>query len=319
MFGGRKANYEEAPEESTLDNLSKKLASDLRTNIRKLANHPCMSREWLEMADSLQKISNVAAMEQRMPKRAEESTLWEREELTVRFLLEEGKLNMCLRVLNEFKSSTRNVATRRALIDKGSRELSVPADELERRLEAFEQNLGLLLSCAFKSVESLQTLDTPLLIKHCGEVFSFVVEDSESMLGKTGVSLERCQETLCLSYLLSMARKFEALANEDRIMDLVEEHKVLPNLTSFLHRFHGLYKAALPSFLVDALDFLTLACDTEHFSTHKSKHFPKDEQMKLAWELRAAFIDEQLVDLAARKRFQPLLDTLNQFKNKLRL
>eukprot|EP00276_Gloeochaete_wittrockiana_P010956 CAMPEP_0184656382 /NCGR_PEP_ID=MMETSP0308-20130426/16467_1 /TAXON_ID=38269 /ORGANISM="Gloeochaete witrockiana, Strain SAG 46.84" /LENGTH=271 /DNA_ID=CAMNT_0027093493 /DNA_START=184 /DNA_END=999 /DNA_ORIENTATION=+ len=270
------------------------------------------------MSDSLQRIANIAVMEQKLPKKSDEGTLWEREELTVRFLLEEGKLNMGLRILNDFKSATKSVALRRSLVQKASEAQNVPADDLDRKMDAFEQNLGLLISCALRSVESLQTLDIPLLIKHCGEVLSQSADDPEGMAGKTGQALEKCQETLCISYLLYIARRFEVLANEDRIMQLVDDYSVIPALISFLHRYYALYKTHTEP-LSNAIQFLALAFDTEAFQTHKDKYIPNPDLMRKACEIRGFFIEDLLVDLNTRKKLLPLLDNLSQFKRKLGL
>jgi hypothetical protein len=60
-----------------------------------------MSKEWLAMVESLQHISSIAVMEQKLPKQAGQDvmTLWDKDDMAVRMVLEEGKLNMCLRVL----------------------------------------------------------------------------------------------------------------------------------------------------------------------------------------------------------------------------
>ena len=61
------------------------------------------TQEWLGLTDSLQHIANVALLEHRLPRDSEDSTLWEGEELTVRYMLEEGKLNLCLRLMEDYK------------------------------------------------------------------------------------------------------------------------------------------------------------------------------------------------------------------------
>lgn len=68
-----------------------------------LGPYTLFSRDWFDMVESLQHLTNIALMEQMLPKAQPNATLWERDELTVRFLLEEGKLNLCLRLLVEFK------------------------------------------------------------------------------------------------------------------------------------------------------------------------------------------------------------------------
>ena len=58
------------------------------------------------MIESLQHIANVASMEHRLPRDVNDSaTLWEGDEQTVRFLLEEGKLNLCVRLMREYSQT----------------------------------------------------------------------------------------------------------------------------------------------------------------------------------------------------------------------
>ncbi len=46
-------------------------------------------------------------------------------------------------------------------------------------MQVYEQSLGLLLRCAFQSVETLQTLDFPLLLQHISEVLTFGIGHPE--------------------------------------------------------------------------------------------------------------------------------------------
>jgi len=94
-------------------------ASDLRDHVRKLRGHTMFSPEWVKMVESLQYVAGavqpspnprirgdlltvlpslpligIAAMEERLPQRSgkhEVQTLWEGEELAIRYLMEEGK------------------------------------------------------------------------------------------------------------------------------------------------------------------------------------------------------------------------------------
>ena len=90
MFS-RKNAYETTDKSKgqNLDEMSRKLAVDLRKHVRRLEMLPHHTKEWLGLTDSLQHIANVALMEHRLPREGE-STLWEGEELTVRYMLEEG-------------------------------------------------------------------------------------------------------------------------------------------------------------------------------------------------------------------------------------
>ena len=99
------SKYEASTDVDTLDNLTSKLAADLRKHVRKLDHYPPYTKDWLGLSESLLHISNIALMEHRVPREGgnDDSTLWEGDELTVRFLLEEGKLNLCLRLMHEYK------------------------------------------------------------------------------------------------------------------------------------------------------------------------------------------------------------------------
>ena len=62
-----------------------------------------MSDAWLEMAEVFGRLANISDMESKLPSAKKDATLWETEEQAMRFLLEDGKLNLCLRNLIDFK------------------------------------------------------------------------------------------------------------------------------------------------------------------------------------------------------------------------
>ena len=77
-----------------------------------------------------------------------------------RYILEDGKLNVCLRMLVDFTNFQRS-----------SRSLT--ADQQEK-MDAFEKGLGQVLRNTWKHVEALQTTDLPLLLEHITEVLKAV-------------------------------------------------------------------------------------------------------------------------------------------------
>ena len=169
------AAQETANEPETLDDLSRKLAVDLRKHVRRLEGHPMFSRDWIGMVDSLVHISNIAQMEHRLP-RSGDGTLWEGDELTVRFLLEEGKLNLCLRLMHDFCRAVAAMqppsdAYASFLAERAAAAELPDADAMQQKLLTFEQAMGVLLRCAFEHVEAVQTTDLPELCDHAGEVF----------------------------------------------------------------------------------------------------------------------------------------------------
>ena len=87
-----------------LEKLAQKLSIDLRKNIRSLGNHEIMSTTWLEMSETFNRLASVSDMELSIAPAKENSTLWETEEQAIRYLIEDGKLNLCLRIMIDYKS-----------------------------------------------------------------------------------------------------------------------------------------------------------------------------------------------------------------------
>lgn len=57
------------------------------------------------MAEIFGRIASISEMEAKLSVSKDDATLWETEEQALRFLLEDGKLNLCLRSLVEFKEN----------------------------------------------------------------------------------------------------------------------------------------------------------------------------------------------------------------------
>ena len=226
MLGRREGAYETSNEPDTLDALTRRLAADLRKHVRMLDSHELFSKEWLNMVDSLVHISNIALMEHRLPRSEGDSTLWEGDELTVRFLLEEGKLNLCLRLMHLYSSAVAAQApgtrTYAQWLAKTAQDCGLPdAETLQSRLLTFEQCLGSLIRCALEHVEAVQTCDLQELMEHAAEVLTAAAAQPEGTL-----EFDRTQATLVLRYLNSVFGRIEQLG-EDRIMQYVEKHSLV--------------------------------------------------------------------------------------------
>jgi hypothetical protein len=193
--------------------MSKTSSSDLRKVVKIISPFPLFSSKWFGMLGSLQHVTDTAVAELRTNQSEPESlkTLWERNELTVRYLLEEGKLNLCLRLMIEFKSMQRQELFAEQLAKAKAQEPSYPFDDLPTikiKAALYEQCLGVLLSCAFSSVESLQTLDMPGLFDHLGKTLAFALAHSEMVRSPDA---DRRQEILCLHYIAAIFEKIESL------------------------------------------------------------------------------------------------------------
>ena len=67
MAASDRGNAYSAPDpcSESLEKMTKRLTSDLRARVRRLANYPPLSPEWIEMADTLQHLASVAMMEEK--------------------------------------------------------------------------------------------------------------------------------------------------------------------------------------------------------------------------------------------------------------
>lgn len=190
---------------------------------------PMFSSRWFAMLTSIQSVTDMAIDEQKKAKESGggvDGTLWERSELIVRYMLEEGKLNLMLRLLTDFKTNQRNEKFAQSLAAAKASEPNHRFDDLgtiKIKAALYEQALGLLLSCALCSIESLQTLDIVELLEHLSETLKFSLSHPEMVKSPDA---ERRQEALAISYLATILEKLEDLP-EDRIMDLLQQ--VRPN------------------------------------------------------------------------------------------
>jgi len=311
MFS-RKMNYEAGAQDAgTLDDLSRKLAVDLRKHVRKLDAHRPLTKEWSVMIDSLMHVSNIAMMEHRLPRSENDSTLWEGDELTVRFMLEEGKLNLCLRLMHDYcrqrysphtmeggqyKAWLKSTATDLARVAPESK---LDVEAVEGRIFTFEQGMGVLLRCAFEHVEAVQTTDIPELIEHACEVLS-------ACSGAAGGTLtfERTQPALLLRYLSSiMLRVQEEKISEDKVMPLMLEMRIIPLVVAHLCTHRASFK---PEDLSAGLNFLARSFETEAVCDQPRDFLPSESKQELKC------FEDVLKQMSAeeRRNLRPLLDAI---------
>ena len=106
-MASKSVKYSAKEETDDLGSLAGKLAADLRKHVRGLGSFPILSSQWLDMAEVFGRIASISDMESKLPAPKEDATLWETEEQALRYLLEDGKLNLCLRNMIEYKQFQR--------------------------------------------------------------------------------------------------------------------------------------------------------------------------------------------------------------------
>eukprot|EP01012_Entosiphon_sulcatum_P041682 TRINITY_DN55568_c0_g1_i1.p2 TRINITY_DN55568_c0_g1~~TRINITY_DN55568_c0_g1_i1.p2 ORF type:complete len:313 (-),score=70.02 TRINITY_DN55568_c0_g1_i1:1264-2151(-) len=283
------------PCSASLEKMTKRLTADLRARVRRLAHCPPLSPDWAEMTDTLQHLASVATIEEKDATKRDGS-IWERDELCVRYIIEEGKINLLLRSLTEFK----------AFQYAGENEGFFQEEETKVRARIFEHSLGLLLKCAFGAVEALQTLDITHLIEHIAAVIRRAIAQGEAATPPEVAS----QEALVISYLELLLRHVDQL-NEETVMGQLEKNGVV----GLVLRHHELFGSKLEKELQESYAlFLAGLMETETYQTHRAKYIcDKDDKRRLA--LLEPLVKSMLsVDSDRRRALRALNDNIIRFK-----
>ncbi len=137
----------------------------------------------------------------------------------MRFLLEDGKLNLCLRNLIEFKQGQTKArkAERGAMVNTPIYSMclavyycNVVQIDFVNECDKFEKGLGTIMRNAWLHVEVLQTTDLPALINHIADVLEAALELPRVIdaLVKQG-DLHQRQEVLVFYYLFGVIKHIE--------------------------------------------------------------------------------------------------------------
>ena len=109
-----------------MEDLSQQLTAELHSKMDSLVSAPVLSEKWKKMAELCGRIAKISQVEAKLSE--DGGTMWEGEEMALRFIMEDGKLNVCLRNLVDFRAYNEKVS-----------------DEDERILHQFEHGMGILL------------------------------------------------------------------------------------------------------------------------------------------------------------------------------
>eukprot|EP00662_Eupelagonemidae_sp_cell21_P049940 gene49940-37822_t len=177
-------------------------AHDLRQRVRRMGTAEPLSPEWMEMAEI------IAAMEAK-----------DRDELCVRFIIEEGKINLMLRSMVSFKEWHYEAQAKGRAFD----------DEQLQRIRMFESGLSTLLRHALCAEEArcgagrrrgtlATTIDITLLCEHVERV---------------------------LHYLHSILRQADKLADEDKVLTMLLDRNIVPLVLKHYALFRSMDRSLL--------------------------------------------------------------------------
>jgi len=307
----RKKEYESKEYMGTRDLRLKKLKVKLREHVRRFHYHPALSKGWLKMADSISQVAEVSFMELSVPfesdnkvtkmlGRKETGTLWDQEDdqIAIKILLEEGKINLCMRLLNEYKAKYKDV-DRSAAIQKildeneASDEETIYEEDVEELLDQFEKGSGLILHLALQHEEVLQILDCTVLVAH----IAMILKEAEARAGlfestrahkftHAFLGVDKLQESLVFCYLASLAHHLEKL-DEEKIVNLLTDHNIVPMATLHMHDHYNWYADdVVAAYFV----FMHSVMDSETFMLDKTALLPT----KKIWSMCLTLNDDVL-------------------------
>lgn len=263
--------------------------------------YPVLSAQWLDLVESLEQLSRMTQLEMAMPQNMKvveaqgrdndsAGTLWDQEqhENAIRILVEEAKVNLCVRMMDDYKRWHYSSLSE----DKERR--------LDRKCKQFEEALGLLLWRSFLHLETLQLTDVRLLLELC----TLVLEKCQQ-LGMDAPANVKGQETMVLYYWGSVMRHAEALNNEE-VLAKMQECRLVPLVVDHMNTHVARYPLEVISAVAAA--FASLA-ENEDFATSWERFFESHEAKLAFLELEAKVAEPVLKEDPGKKRhLRPLLD-----------
>jgi hypothetical protein len=344
--------------QDTAERMTRRMTADIRQRIRKVFPAPDLfTNEWFELSDMYQSIATVAVIEERdvytqpdnyvsttllaaaaaspsmvssQVGKAQNATIWEREDVCVRLVVEEGKTNLMVRTLEDFYAATAGT--------KNASAHSVPA-------RLFEVAAGALARCTLTALETLQTLDTRALIAHCSLVLDHVVAAAKpTPASKEGAMTLLCQHGAVIGYLAHLIVNMERLRNEDAIYEQLIDcnifNKVLAHAelnldlissTAFRTAIHDLAAEGDRSgltgsyaymierdFPANYVIFFTAFLGSEHYKSNPAAVLPGKPEKKrflaVMEPMTRILMPGATVTSDLRKATRPLTDAILRFK-----
>jgi len=309
---------DEASREDIQDAVQTKVkATQIRNDVRSIQVHPVLSEEWLQLTEVLHRLARVCQTDLLKPTDStniqdcvgrdgeDGGTLWDQDsdEEVIRILVEECKINTCLRMLMDYKSWQYRPHERLERLSAAIATTSFDALELEAKAVNVEYSLGLLLNRCCHHLEAMQLTDLACLIDHC----AFCLRQCECSGWEAPLS-PKAQETLVMLYFASAMFHAEKL-NSDLLMQKCQES----NLIHLVVRQSLRSSDQLPAYaLAKVCSGLSCLADNEDFQSNW-KDFFRDESdgcdKKSFFEFEEKVVREVLVDYPEKKRdLRPLLD-----------
>eukprot|EP00762_Andalucia_godoyi_P001787 ANDGO_07067.mRNA.1 hypothetical protein H310_09516 len=173
------------------------------------------------------------------PQSAVKQSLWDSQEISVRYLLEEGKVNLLLRLLVDYAAY--------ASTEEALRQVASNPTVFEPLGRRYEHDLCALMEVVLRSVEGCQTIDLTLLVEYAAHMFFSVLQPYYAVVyklapaqqqshGATSVSMrydwmarnDDSPATYSLLFLMHLVSNMELMTSyESRVLQLFEQYAIL--------------------------------------------------------------------------------------------
>lgn len=303
----RSTDYSAKETSGDFEGLSDRLAADLRRSIRQLGSYPMLSDAWMQMAETFGRVASISDVESKLPSKGESKsggTLWETEEMALRFLLEDGKLNLCLRNLTEYKQYQRT-----AFQEAKARGEAL---ELDPKCDLFEAGVGVVLRNAWSHLEVLQTTDLPALMNYVADVLEFAINNPDFQEGYASKNMSSRQEVLVFYYMWGMFKNIDDIG-ESRIMQIARTRGLFMLGARWVDLYH---RRLMGPDLLKAVEALALFVETEDFSTYKDKYISSAADSACLQSIKTDCLLAYNSDFDVKRKIRPLLDTIDQAKRR---
>lgn len=314
---------------STAEVKKGRLRKELKTHLSSVSDYPILSAEWVALAEAMRQVSVVACVELRAPATEAEKgagasaaaafdahgkdksggTLWDqqREEMAVRLLLEEGKLNLAMRLLHLESEAARAPDWNEKQREAAER-LKMSVGEIAAAVRNFEVGVGTLLALAYRHVEALQILDVSEMLAHVAEVAE------HAATAPPDVRFDGTQPAVVGQYAAALAQRIDSL-DEDRVCDVMEERGVLRAL---VRHHHSNYWRLTRESLQGLVLFLAYFAESETFCTEPERFVPCDETARQICDLLAWSLDGLMADrLVLRNNVHSLKDHVRRWERRV--
>jgi hypothetical protein len=314
---------EKAASYATADNdaeatekMQRKVANEVRLRVRRFTHSIPFTPGWMELLEPVKYLAGIAKQEadgtaahQQTSKQGSPaasptgtsmatSTVWERDQVCVRVIVEEGKINLMARSLREFIEM---------LYSMESSGETLPT-EVVQHAQSYEQALGTLIRCCLSTLECLQTLDLTSLLEHISIVLVHAVDPR--VKPDASISNE-LQEVMVIHYLAAIFSQVERL-HSDNICSKLAELSIVP----LVIRQYEKFKAVVDNSTAAAyMHFFAALADSEFFRSKPQEFFATKEDKK-AFALQFDPLAKTLLaqNPGDKKRLRPVTDLIIRWK-----